>query len=306
MPRYLGVVQIRIVLNSPQPIGDSLVNHVHDLLAHAVVALRSDRGFHTVSVTGRPAEPHFDDADGRTLRGRVRELAAASGGSPVDTAVVWGPLAEAPPALLVSDVDSTLIDAEVIELLAEAAGSRAEVAEVTERAMRGELDFAESLTARVRTLAGLDTRVFAEVSEQVRLSPGAAELVEAVQQAGGAVGLVSGGFVEVVGPLAESLGIDLVRANSLEVSDGRLTGRTTPGVPVVDRAAKAEQLRHWAADLGTDLARTVAIGDGANDLDMLAVAGLGIAYCAKPVTAEAAEAAISFPSLLAGASFLGL
>lgn len=297
-------MQIRIVLNSPQPIDDALVNHVPDLLAHAVVALRSDRGFHSVSVTGRASEPHFDSADGRALRGRVRELAAAAG--PVDSAVVWGPLAEGPPALVVSDVDSTLIDAEVIELLAEAAGSRAEVAEVTERAMRGELDFTESLTARVSTLAGLDAGVFAEVAQQVRLSPGAAELVEAVQQSGGAVGLVSGGFIEVVGPLAESLGIDLVRANSLEVSDGRLTGRTTPGVPVVDRAAKAEQLRRWAEQLGIDLGRTAAIGDGANDLDMLATAGLGIAYCAKPVTAEAAEAAISFPSLLAAAGFLGL
>lgn len=296
-------MQIRVVLNSPRPLADQLVNQVHELVPHAVVALRSDRGFSSVAITGPAPDRHFDDVDGRALRRRVRQLTADAA---VDSAVIWGPLAEQPPALLVSDVDSTLIDAEVIELLAEAAGSRAEVAEVTERAMRGELDFTESLTARVKTLAGLDVGIFAEVAEQVRLSPGAAELVEAVQQAGGAVGLVSGGFIEVVAPLAESLGIDLVRANSLEVSDGRLTGRTTPGVPVVDRAAKADQLRQWAARLGVDLASTVAIGDGANDLDMLATSGFGIAYCAKPVTAEAAEAAISFPSLLSGASFLGL
>ncbi|MFC0707398.1 phosphoserine phosphatase SerB [Cellulomonas uda] len=192
--------------------------------------------------------------------------------------------------LLVMDVDSTLITGEVIEMLAEHAGSAELVTQITERAMRGELDFAASLHERVATLAGLPVSVLDEVRAQMRLSPGARELVAAVQERGWAVGLVSGGFVELVTPLAASLGISLVRANRLEVGDGRLTGRVTGAV--VDRAAKAVALRDYAASVGVDLAATVAIGDGANDLDMLATAGFGIAYNAKPVVAQQADATI--------------
>ena len=192
--------------------------------------------------------------------------------------------------LLVMDVDSTLITGEVIEMLAEHAGSAELVTQITERAMRGELDFAASLHERVATLAGLPVSVLDEVRAQMRLSPGARELVAVVQERGWAVGLVSGGFVELVTPLAASLGISLVRANRLEVGDGRLTGRVTGAV--VDRAAKAVALRDYAASVGVDLAATVAIGDGANDLDMLATAGFGIAYNAKPVVAQQADATI--------------
>ena len=192
--------------------------------------------------------------------------------------------------LLVMDVDSTLITGEVIEMLAEHAGSAELVTQITERAMRGELDFAASLHERVATLAGLPVSVLDDVRAQMRLSPGARELVAAVQERGWAVGLVSGGFVELVTPLAASLGISLVRANRLEVGDGRLTGRVTGAV--VDRAAKAVALRDYAASVGVDLAATVAIGDGANDLDMLATAGFGIAYNAKPVVAQQADATI--------------
>lgn len=192
--------------------------------------------------------------------------------------------------LLVMDVDSTLITAEVIELLAEHAGSRARVAEVTERAMRGELDFTASLHERVATLAGLPESVLALVAHEIELSPGARELVADVQGRGWAVGLVSGGFVELVAPLAASLGIDLFRANALEVADGHLTGRVSG--PVVDRAAKAVALREYATAVGVPLERTVAIGDGANDLDMLAAAGFGIAFNAKPVVAAQADATI--------------
>ncbi|WP_232514746.1 phosphoserine phosphatase SerB [Cellulomonas sp. CW35] len=188
------------------------------------------------------------------------------------------------------DVDSTLITGEVIEMLAEHAGSAELVTQITERAMRGELDFAASLHERVATLAGLPVSVLDDVRAQMRLSPGARELVAAVQERGWAVGLVSGGFVELVTPLAASLGISLVRANRLEVGDGRLTGRVTGAV--VDRAAKAVALRDYAASVGVDLAATVAIGDGANDLDMLATAGFGIAYNAKPVVAQQADATI--------------
>jgi len=195
------------------------------------------------------------------------------------------------PRLLVMDVDSTLITAEVIELLAEHAGSRELVAAITERAMRGELDFAASLHERVATLAGLPTSVLADVLDEVELTPGARELVAEVQSRGWSVGLVSGGFVEIVAPLAESLGITLVRANRLEVADGRLTGRVTGAV--IDRAAKAEALREYAASAGVALQDAVAIGDGANDLDMLAAAGFGIAFNAKPLVAAQADAVVN-------------
>lgn len=192
--------------------------------------------------------------------------------------------------LVVMDVDSTLITAEVIELLADRAGARAEVAEITERAMRGELDFAESLHARVATLAGLPVAVFAEVLADVELSPGALELVADLERRGWPLGLVSGGFVEVVAPLAGRLGITRFRANALEVAGGVLTGRVRG--EVVDRAAKETFLRELAASEGIPLARTIAIGDGANDLDMLAAAGFGVAFNAKQVVRERADAVL--------------
>ncbi|CAM5777791.1 phosphoserine phosphatase OS=Cellulomonas persica OX=76861 GN=CPE01_23590 PE=3 SV=1 [Cellulomonas persica] len=189
------------------------------------------------------------------------------------------------------DVDSTLITGEVIEMLAAHAGSLDLVTQITERAMRGEIEFATSLHERVATLAGLPVSVFDDVRTQLELSPGARELIADVQARGWAVGLVSGGFVELVGPLAASLGITLYRANALEVADGRLTGRVTG--PVIDRAAKGVALRDYAAAVGADLAATVAIGDGANDLDMLATAGFGIAFNAKPVVAAQADATLT-------------
>ncbi|GEL93385.1 phosphoserine phosphatase SerB [Cellulomonas composti] len=195
------------------------------------------------------------------------------------------------PRLLVMDVDSTLITGEVIELLAAHAGALELVTEITERAMRGEIDFAESLHERVATLAGLPTSVLDDVRAQLELSPGARELITEVQRRGWHVGLVSGGFIELVGPLADSLGISLTRANALEVADGLLTGRVSG--PVVDRAAKAVALRDYAALVGAALEHTVAIGDGANDLDMLAVAGFGIAFNAKPVVAAQADAVLT-------------
>lgn len=195
-----------------------------------------------------------------------------------------------PRRLVVTDVDSTFIQQEVIELLAEHAGTRDQVAAVTERAMRGELDFAASLRERVATLRGVPLAALDEVRAAVRLSPGAAELVAECHRRGWAFGLVSGGFEEIVGPMAASLGITRVRANRLEVSDGVLTGRTLG--TVIDRSVKAETLRAWAAEEGVELADTVAVGDGANDLDMLAAAGIGVAYRAKPLVREQADHAI--------------
>jgi len=206
--------------------------------------------------------------------------------------------------LLVMDVDSTLITAEVIELIAERAGTRAEVARITEAAMRGELDFAESLKERVATLAGVPESVFQDVLAEVEFTPGAMELVAAAQGAGWEVALVSGGFAEIVGPLAQTLGISRFRANRLEVVDGRLTGRTLG--PVIDRGAKAHALQDFAGELSVTLADTVAIGDGANDLEMMAIAGLGIAFNAKPVVQAQADVAINEPRLDAALPYLGL
>jgi phosphoserine phosphatase len=197
--------------------------------------------------------------------------------------------------LCVLDVDSTLITAEVIELIAERAGTRDEVARVTESAMRGEIDFAESLRQRVATLAGVPDTVFADVLAEVRFTPGAPELVSTLFAAGWQVALVSGGFAEVVGPLAERIGISRFRANRLETADGVLTGRTYG--PVIDRAAKEAALRDFAAEVGCPLSEAVAIGDGANDLDMMHAAGLGIAFNAKPVVQHEADIAINGPRL---------
>ncbi|MCF4121466.1 phosphoserine phosphatase SerB [Antribacter sp. KLBMP9083] len=188
--------------------------------------------------------------------------------------------------LIVTDVDSTLIQQEVIELLADHAGTRAEVTDVTERAMRGEIDFAASLRERVATLKGVPESAFADVLAAVDLMPGARELVAGARERGWEVGLVSGGFEEIVAPLAASLGIARFRANRLEVSEGLLTGRTVG--TVIDRDTKAATLCAWADELGLPLSATVAVGDGANDLGMIAVAGVGIAFQAKPVVRERA------------------
>ena len=202
------------------------------------------------------------------------------------------------------DVDSTLIQDEVIELLAVHANNGAAVAEITERAMRGELDFAESLRERVALLAGLPDSILTDVREQIRLTPGARTLTRTVSRLGYHLALVSGGFHEVIDPIAEDLGIEHVRANRLEVRDGVLTGRVVP--PIVDRAGKAQALCDFAAEHCVPLSRTVAIGDGANDLDMLGVAGLGVAFNAKPLVRAAADAAVNVPYLDAVLYLLGI
>jgi phosphoserine phosphatase len=188
--------------------------------------------------------------------------------------------------LVVLDVDSTLIENEVIELLAGQAGSLKEVAEITTRAMNGELDFEASLRSRVATLKGLPESVFETVREQVTVTDGVPELVRVAHAAGSAVGVVSGGFHEVIDPIAAALGLRYWRANRLGVADGRLTGDLSG--PIIDAAAKAATLREWAADLGVELAQTVAVGDGANDLPMMAITGLAVGFDAKaPVRDEA-------------------
>lgn len=181
--------------------------------------------------------------------------------------------------LVVLDVDSTLIENEVIELLAAEAGSLPEVERITFRAMNGELDFEESLRARVSTLAGLPESVFAKVGELVQVTAGVPAMIAGIHAAGGCVGVVSGGFHEVVDPVAAALGLDYWRANRLEVLDGALTGGLSG--PVIDAQAKATTLTEWAAECGVPLSRTVAVGDGANDLPMMAIAGLAVGFDAK-------------------------
>lgn len=197
--------------------------------------------------------------------------------------------------LLIMDVDSTLIQQEVVEMLAAHAGREAEVAAVTEAAMRGELDFAQSLHARVETLAGLPETVLDDVRAAVRLSPGADVLVKAFLREGHAVAAVSGGFQGVLTPLAEQLQLTRHAANVLEVADGRLTGRVLG--EVVDRSVKERYLRTWAAELDVALEDVIAVGDGANDIDMLTSAGLGVAYNGKPALRSAADAQINLPNL---------
>ena len=192
---------------------------------------------------------------------------------------------------MVFDVDSTLIEDEAIELLAERAGKRKEVAAITERAMRGELDFAASLIERVGALAGLPESVLEEVSKELRPTKGAAELVAAIHALGGKAAAVSGGFIQLLAPVKEAIGFDLERANTLEVVDGKLTGKVLG--QIIDREAKAKALLAWAAELSVPQARTIAVGDGANDLGMMEVAGLSVAFCAKPIVRQNAKIALN-------------
>jgi phosphoserine phosphatase len=244
------------------------------------------------------------DISGADVGSLRTELALVATSEGIDIAVAPGGLARRGRRLVVLDVDSTLIQQEVIELLAAHSGREAEVAEVTARAMAGELDFEESLRARVATLAGLPESVLDEVRESVQLTPGARTLVRTLKRLGFTVGLVSGGFIEIVGELADDLGIDHARANRLEIEDGHLTGRVVG--EVVDRAGKARALREFAEQEGLPLSRTVAIGDGANDLDMLDVAGLGVAFNAKPIVQEQAQTAVNVPYLDSVLYLLGI
>jgi phosphoserine phosphatase len=197
--------------------------------------------------------------------------------------------------LVVMDVDSTLIQGEVIEMLAAHAGREAEVAAITELAMRGEIDFEQSLRQRVAALAGLPDSVFDDVYDAIELNPGARTLVRTLRRLGYRFALVSGGFTQITDRLAADLGIHFSRANTLEVVDGHLTGGLVG--PIVDRAGKAEALLEYAARIGISADAVIAIGDGANDLDMLNAAGLGIAYNAKPVVQQSADTSVNVPYL---------
>ena len=246
-------------------------------------------------------ELDISGGDPEELRRALTMEAVAHG---VDVAVSPAGLARRGRRLVVMDVDSTLIQDEVIEMLAAHAGREAEVAAVTQRAMRGELDFTESLHERVACLAGLPASVIYEVRDAVRLTPGARTLCRTLLRLGLTLGVVSGGFLEVVAPLAKELGIKYVAANQLEIVNGLLTGRVTG--EIIDRAAKAAALHRFAAAEGLPMARTVAIGDGANDVDMLGAAGLGVAFNAKPMVRARADTTVNVPYLDAVLYLLGI
>jgi phosphoserine phosphatase len=226
------------------------------------------------------------------LQAAMAQVAVAES---VDIALEDYSLSRRAKRLIVFDVDSTLIQGEVIEMLAARVGAGAAVAEITEAAMRGELDFAESLHKRVATLAGLPADVLDEVADQIELTPGARTTLRTLRRLGFHCGIVSGGFRQVIEPLAHELMMDFVAANELEIVDGKLTGRVIGDI--VDRPGKAKALRNFAQQAGVPMEQTVAVGDGANDIDMLAAAGLGVAFNAKPALREVADASISHPYL---------
>jgi phosphoserine phosphatase len=288
--------------------------HVTVMAAHlppravAELARRmADRGWNIDRIrriASYPVTAVVFEGSGENIADLRRELSEAAPLLGVDVAVQHAGLDRRGQRLVVMDVDSTLIQDEVIDLLAERAGVLDEVAEITERAMRGEIDFAESLKERVALLAGLPAEALDETARRIRLTPGARTLCRTLRRLGFRVCLVSGGFREVIAPLAEQLEVDGLRANALEIVEGRLTGRVT-GV-IVDRHGKREALEEFAREFGIPVARTIAIGDGANDLDMLDAAGLGIAFNAKPVVQAAADTAVNAPYLDSVLFLLGI
>ena len=206
--------------------------------------------------------------------------------------------------LVLLDMDSTLIREEVIDLLAQHAGVGEQVVAITERTMRGEIDFSQSLAERVGLLAGLSANVFDQVRYEISLSKGAQEMINTLHAHGHKVAVVSGGFENVIRPILEKVEVDYFRANQLEVENGVLTGKTIG--PVIDRAAKANYLRELSEFLAIPLSHTVAVGDGANDLGMMEISGLSVAFNAKPIVKAAALSAIDDGDLTGVLRLMGI
>jgi len=286
-PRPSGGFRITVMADdlSPASIAD-----VATQIAHGGGNIERIRRIAHYPVTAIAFEGRGVDPD--ELR---RPLAAISAERGVDIAVQDTGLETRGQYLVVMDVDSTVIQDEVINLLAAEAGQAEAVARVTQRAMAGELDFSESLHARVALLAGLPEESIARARERIQLTPGARTLCRTLNRLGYRIALVSGGFTQVIAPVAASLGVAEVRANTLEVVDGHLTGKVVG--EIMDRPGKRKALEDLAVRFGIPRRRTIAIGDGANDIDMLEAAGLGIAFNAKPVARQAADTSVSVPFL---------
>lgn len=260
-----------------------------------------ERIFRTASYPVTAVEFQVSGASVDELRTSLALVAREAG---VDIAVSPGGLARLAKKLVVMDVDSTLIQQEIIELLAAKVGAEKEVIEITKAAMAGELDFEASLRARVALLAEAPEEIIMQVRNEIQLTPGARTLIKTLQKLGHEVAVVSGGFTCVIEPLLAELGITNYQANNLEIVDGKLTGQVL--APVIDRAAKGQALRDFAAKVGVTIEQTIAIGDGANDLDMIAAAGLGIAFNAKPAVRAAADSSLSAPYLDSVLYLLGI
>jgi phosphoserine phosphatase len=292
-PARLGSSHVLVVLGRPMPA--RAFAEVARRLAALDVNIDAIRRVADYPVTGlelRVSVAHDTPEADAALRSALAEVSVRVG---LDVAVEREGLTRRAKRLVVFDVDSTLIQGEVIEMLAAHAGCEDEVREITEEAMRGELDFTESLERRVACLAGLPESALDEVADSLTLTPGARTTIRTLKRIGFRCGVVSGGFTPIIERLAEDLGLDFYVANNLEVEDGKLTGRVVG--EVIDRPGKATALRRFADQFGVPLSQCVAIGDGANDIDMLGTAGLGVAFNAKPALREVADTALSHPYL---------
>ncbi|MEW6948706.1 phosphoserine phosphatase SerB [Trueperella pyogenes] len=297
---------VRFSLVAPHPIPAALCHHVRQTIMD-VDAGGEDR---PVSTAGLHAHTWlFDIPEGdlgprqMSLAEFTAEIRGPAMALAIDSALIVGPMATNGPEAIVTDVDSTFITTEVIEMLAAYAGAEEEVREVTEAAMRGELDFSTSLTHRVAKLTGVASSVIDDVVAHVQLTPGAMRLVEAIHARGGKFGLVSGGFTEVLAPLAERIGIDRFVANGLAVDNGALTGQVYG--PIIDSAAKVAAIKQWEDEWGISPDMVLCAGDGANDLPMIIRAGLGVSFQGKTIVREQADCAINFPRLDAIAALVG-
>ena len=292
-PARLGSSHVLVVLGRPMPA--RAFAEVARRLAALDVNIDAIRRVADYPVTGLELRVSVAqdtpeaDAD---LRSALADVSVRVG---LDVAVEREGLTRRAKRLVVFDVDSTLIQGEVIEMLAAHAGCEDEVREITEAAMRGEIDFTESLERRVACLEGLPESALGEVAASLELTPGARTTIRTLKRIGFRCGVVSGGFTKIIEPLAEDLGLDFYVANDLEIVDGKLTGRVAGDV--IDRAGKATALRKFATQFDVPLSQCVAIGDGANDIDMLGTAGLGVAFNAKPALREVADTALSHPYL---------
>ncbi|MDO5723948.1 MAG: phosphoserine phosphatase SerB [Flaviflexus sp.] len=293
-----GAGPVRLGLASSRPLPTAYLEHARLILGQAAtnITFRSLRA-------PFPAATFVGELTGEITEAWLAELISPATAVGIDAALTTGQLAEQGPQLIVTDVDSTFITGEGLDLIAEKAGVSEGVSAITERAMAGELDFAASLRERLSLIEGADARLIDAARAEIRPSPGALRLVRLAHDRGVKIGLVSGGFHEVLDELVTHWGVDYLAANRMEIAGGKLTGK--PSGPIIDRAAKAHTVRRWAAELGVPHELVVCAGDGANDLDMLALAGLGIAYNAKPTVREQADAAITCGRLDAIATMFG-